>query len=114
MIKTIENISIVINSQLLMLTNKENNCSFHYNCKDNRFFFQDSNDNIIQNYGATISINFEVFNLTRVGQTINRNDGRVIACLSGGDIQELAEKTFYEKGQMRVYDFINLKFNIDL
>lgn len=114
MIKTVEDISITINADLLILRNKKNNCSFHYNCKDNRFFFQDSNDNIIQNYGATISINFQVFNLIHEGQTINRKDGRMIAYLSDKDIQELAEKTFYEKGQMRVYDFVNLKFNIDL
>jgi hypothetical protein len=38
----------------------------------------------------------------------------MIAYLSTIDVQELAENTFYEQGQTRVYDFINLKFNCDL
>ncbi|MBS7231186.1 hypothetical protein KHA90_09120 [Flavobacterium psychroterrae] len=105
MIKTVEDVSIVINADLLVLTNKKNKCQFHYNSKSKRFFFQDSNDNIIQNYGATISINFKVYNLTFLRQTINMTNGSMIAYLIDKDIQELAERTFYEERQIRIYDF---------
>ncbi|MBS7230198.1 hypothetical protein KHA90_04100 [Flavobacterium psychroterrae] len=114
MIKTVEEITIVMNNDLLILTNRKNKSYFRYNLKDKQLIFRDSNDNIIQNYSARISINFEVFYLTYEGQTINMSDGSMIAYLSYKDIQELAEKTFYEEGQKRVYDFVNLKFIIEL
>jgi hypothetical protein len=82
--------------------------------KKGSIIFHDSAGNIIQNCPSTIRINFEVFHLTTVGQIINRNNGNMIAYLSTSDVQELAENTFYEQGQTRVYDFINLKFNCDL
>jgi hypothetical protein len=114
MIKTIEGITIIINNNTLMLTNGKNRAHFRYDSKDVSVSFRDSNGNMVQNYGSTISINFEVFKLTHLGQTINMNDGSVIACLCDKDVQELAEKTFYEEKQMRIYDFMNLKFTVEL
>jgi hypothetical protein len=83
------------------------------NLKKESITFHDLVGNIIQNYSSTIRINFEVFHLTVVGQTININNGSMIAYLSTNDVQKLAENTFYEQGQTHVYDFINLKFNCD-
>ncbi|TRX34213.1 hypothetical protein FNW52_14365 [Flavobacterium sp. ZT3R18] len=114
MIKTVEETTIIINNNTLMLTNGKNRARFRYDSKDGSVSFSDSNGNMVQNYGSTISINFEVFKLTHLGQTINRNDGTMIACLRDKDIQELAEKTFFDEGQLRVYDFMNLKFTIEL
>lgn len=114
MVKIVEEVSIVINTHFLLLKNNKNKCYFRYNSRDNQFFFQDSIDNIIQNYSATISINSEIFNLSYQGDTINMSDGRIIAYLNYRDILDLAEKTFYEDDQKQVYDFTNLKFKIEL
>lgn len=104
----------MINNDTLILTNGKNRARFHYDSRDGSASFNDSNENRVQNYGSTISINFEVFELTHEGQVINLNDGSMIAYLSDKDVQELAAKTFYEEGQMRIYDFMNLKFTIEL
>ncbi|MCV9926619.1 hypothetical protein OIU83_03110 [Flavobacterium sp. LS1R49] len=114
MVKTVVEINIILNTNSLILINNKNKARFYYDLITQRMSFDDSNENKIQNYSATISINFEVFNLTHVGQTINRNDGSMIAYLRDKDIQELAEKTFYEDEQMHIYDFMNLKFTIKL
>jgi hypothetical protein len=52
--------------------------------------------------------------LTKIGETINFKDGTIMAYLSTKDLQELAEKTFYEDGQTRIYDFVNHKFIVEL
>ncbi|HEX8576733.1 MAG TPA: hypothetical protein VF677_10620 [Flavobacterium sp.] len=113
MYKTIDDISIFGNEYFFTLRNAKNDSHINLNLKDRRIVFYDFAGNIIQNSPSTISINFEVFHLTEIGQIINRNDGNIIAYLSTSDVQELAENTFYEQGQTRVYDFINLKFNCD-
>jgi hypothetical protein len=114
MIKTVEGITIIINNDSLMLTNNKNRAHFCYDSKDGSVRFDDSNGNIVQNHYSTISINSEVFKLTHEGQTINMKDGSMIAYLCDKDVQELAEKTFYKDGQMCIYDFMNLKFTIEL
>ncbi|GAA6765663.1 hypothetical protein AAFH68_15990 [Flavobacterium sp. CGRL1] len=114
MIKSVEGITIIINNDSLMLINDKNKARFHYDSNDISISFDDPNGNQVQNYGATISINFEVFKLTHLGQTINMDNGNMIAYLRDRDILELADKTFYEEEQKRIYDFINLKFLIEL
>lgn len=114
MTKSVEGITIIINNNSLMLINNQNEARFRYDSKDLFVSFNDPDGNQIQNYGSTISINFEVFKLTHLGQTINRSNGNIIACLCDKDVLELADKTFYKEGQKRIYDFINLKFLIEL
>ena len=111
--KTIDNINILGSEDFFTLINEKNDSHINLNLKDRRIVFHDFAGNIIQNSPSTIRINFEIFHLTKVGQIINRNNGNIIAYLSTVDVQELAENTFYEQGQTRVYDFINLKFNCD-
>lgn len=97
-----------------MLNKTKNKSYFRFNGESGTASFRDSNGNTIQNHPSTISINFEVFHLTEVGQTINTSNGNVIAYLSNKDVLELAEKTFYEEGQTRIYDFINHSFTVEL
>lgn len=114
MIKKIDGILIMGSLNYFVLNNSENQSYFNFNTESGSACFRDSNGNIIQNHSATIRINFDVFNLRELGQTINLRDGSVIAYLSSNDVMELAEKTFYEEGQTHIYDFINQKFIIDL
>jgi hypothetical protein len=55
-----------------------------------------------------------MFELSQIGETINFKDGKIIAYLSTKDVQELAQKTFYEEGQTRIYDFMNHEFTVEL
>jgi hypothetical protein len=114
MIKTIDNITIIGNEKSFSLENNLNQARANYNAENGIFHFSDPFGNLIQNNSCVILINFEEFKLTKLGQTINRDNGTIIAYLSSVDVQELAEKTFYEEGQNRVYDFINHKFNVSL
>jgi hypothetical protein len=114
MVKTIDGITIIGNVNFFTLNNSKNQSTFNFNAKSGSASFRDSIGNTIQNHPATISINFEVFKLTEVGQTINRSNGKVIAYLSSKDVQELAEKNFYEDGQTRIYDFMNQSFTVEL
>jgi hypothetical protein len=97
-----------------VLNNSKNQSTFRFDTESGNASFRDSIGNTIQNHSSTISIDFEVFHLTEVGQTINVGDGNVIAYLSNKDVQELAEKNFYEDGQTRIYDFINQSFTVEL
>lgn len=114
MIKTIDDITIIGVNRTFMLNNAKNKSYFRFNAESGNASFRDSIGNTIQNHPSTISINFEIFKLTEVGQTINRSNGNVIAYLSSKDVQELAEKNFYEDGQTRIYDFMNQSFNVEL
>ena len=111
MYKTIDEINISGNDNFFTLINNKNNAQITLSLDKGRITFNDSFGNTMQNYSSVISLNFEIFNLTEVGQTITRDNGNIIAYLSSNDVQELAEKTFYEYGQTRIYDFMNLKFN---
>jgi Tfp pilus assembly protein FimT len=114
MVKTTSEITIIDNEVTLMLHNKKNKGLYTRNKEQNRISFNDSNGNKAFNYSVTISVNFKVFELTKIGETINFKDGTIIAYLSRKDLQELAEKTFYEDGQTRIYDFVNHKFILEL
>lgn len=114
MVKTIDGITIVGEVNSFILNNSKNQSTFRFNAESGNTSFRDSIGNTIQNHSSTISIDFEVFHLTEVGQTINAGDGNVIAYLSSKDVQELAEKTFYEDGQTRIYDFMNQSFTVEL
>jgi hypothetical protein len=114
MIKTTSEITIIDNNVTLMLRNNKNGGLYTCNKGQNRISFNDSNGNKTFNYPVTISVNFKVFKLTEIGETINFKDGKIMAYLSTKDIQELAEETFYQEEQTRIYDFINQTFTIEL
>jgi Tfp pilus assembly protein FimT len=114
MVKTTAEITIIDNDLTLMLHNKKNRALYTRNKEQNRISFSDSNGNKTFNYVATARVNFKVFELTKIGETINFKDGRIIAYLSTKDIQDLAEKTFYDGGQTRIYDFMNHIFTVEL
>lgn len=113
MVKTTSEITIIDSEVTLMLHNKKNRALYTYNKEQNRISFNDSNGNKIFNYPVTISVNFKVFELTKIGEIISFKDGTIMAFLYTKDLQELAEKTFYEDGQTRIYDFVNHKFIVD-
>jgi hypothetical protein len=110
---TIDEIQIVEGKNCFVLFNLLSGALI--NChKDTGFInYTDSARNVMQNATSSIEINSEVFHFTKERQTISLNDGRLIAYLCTRDIQEIAEKTFYEDGQLRIYDFINQKFTIE-
>ncbi len=116
MIKTIDDITFMGDENSFMLSNIKNSAHFSFNAEKGTVSFQDPFENIVQNQPSTIRINSEIFKLEREGQIINlKNDTIItIAYLSGKDVEELAEKNFYEEGQIRIYDFINKQFNVSL
>jgi hypothetical protein len=65
-------------------------------------------------YPATITINLKAFKMNTIGQVLNSIDGTIFAYLSTSDVQELAENSFYEEGQTRVFDFMKLAFTVAL
>jgi hypothetical protein len=113
MIKTIDDITIMGSKDSFMLNNTKNRAHISFDAERNSIHFRDSFGNSMRNHPFTVAINLQVFKLTTLGQTISGTDGSVIAFLSTNDVQELAEKTFYEEGQTRIYDFINQKFTIE-
>ncbi|TRX32725.1 hypothetical protein FNW52_16335 [Flavobacterium sp. ZT3R18] len=114
MVKTTSEITIIDNALTLMLHNKKNRALYTCNKEQNRISFSDSNGNKTFNYSVTISVNFKVSELTEIGETINFKNGKIKAYLSTKDVQELAQKTFYEDGQTRIYDFMNHEFTVEL
>jgi hypothetical protein len=114
MIKTIDDITFMGNEASFTLSNSRNRAFISFIKEDESIHFRDSVGNTMLSYPATISINFEVFKLTTIGQTINSSDGTVNAYLSKRDVQELAENSFYEEGQTRVFDFMKLEFTVAL
>ncbi|MBZ4043089.1 hypothetical protein [Flavobacterium hibisci] len=114
MVKTISEITIIDNDLSLMLHNKKNGASYISNKEHKNISFTDAQANKAFNYPVTISVNSKVFELTEIGQNLNFKDGKIMAFLSTNDVQELAQKTFYEDGQTPIYDFINNKFTVEL
>jgi hypothetical protein len=114
MIKTIDDITFMGSEASFTLHNGKNNAFTSCNKEKGNIQFRDSVGNTMQNYGSTISINFEVFKLTAIGETIRSSDGTIIAYLSSNDVQELAHKTFYEEGQTQIFDFMSLVFTVEL
>jgi hypothetical protein len=114
MVKTIDDITIINNDDSFIFTNNKNGAHVNLNAKDGSISFRDSLGNSMLNHAATIRINFEVFKLTAIGDTISCSDGTISAYLSSNDVQELAENSFYEEGQTRIFDFMKLAFTVAL
>lgn len=113
MIKTTYEITIIDNDVTLLLHNKKNGGLYTYHKEQNRISFNDANGSKIYNYPQKISVNYKEFELIKKGEIINFKDDKIMAYLSTKEVQELAEKTFYEEGQTRIYDFSNQMFTIE-
>jgi hypothetical protein len=83
---------------------------FRFNPKENLTIYKDSFGNTMQNKFGVITVNDVNCKLTTVGDNIKFENGTSIVLLTTKDILEIAENTFYEKGQPQIYDFIELKF----
>jgi hypothetical protein len=103
-------IEIIIQHNALTLVNLISGAVFRYNSKENLTMYKDSFGNTMQNQFGTITVNNVDCKLTTVGDTIKFENGTSIVLLKTKDILEIAEKTFYEKGQPHIYDFIELNF----
>jgi hypothetical protein len=113
MIRSTYEITIIDNDVTLMLHNKKNGGLYTYHKEQNRISFNDANGNKIYNYPFTVLINSKEFELIVKGETINFKDDKIMTYLSTKEVQELVEKTFYEEGQTRIYDFSNQMFTIE-
>jgi hypothetical protein len=107
---TICDIEIITQHNALTLVNLISGAMFRFNQKENLTMYKDSFGNTMQNKFGTITINNVVCKLTTVGDNIKFENGTSIVLLTTKDILEIAERTFYEKGQPQIYDFIELKF----
>ena len=107
---TICDIEIITQHNSLTLINLINGAVFRFDAVENLTMYKDTFGNTMQNKFGIITINNVVCKLTTEGDNIKFEDGTTIALLFSKDIQEIAEKTFYEKGQPHIYDFIELNF----
>ena len=107
---TICDIEIITLENTLTMVNLINGAIFRFNSLENFTMYKDSFGNTMQNQFGTITINNVVCKLTTQGDNIKFENGTSIVLLTTKDILEIAERTFYEKGQPQIYDFIELKF----
>ena len=107
---TICDIEIITQHNALILVNLINGAMFRFNSIENFTMYIDTFGNTMQNKFGIITINNVVCKLTTQGDNIKFENGTSIVLLSTKDILEIAERTFYEKGQPHFYDFIKLKF----
>ncbi|MBS7230937.1 hypothetical protein KHA90_07860 [Flavobacterium psychroterrae] len=59
-------------------------------------------------YPRTIQINSKVFQLEKMGDEIKLSNGTRYIMMPIEQVQEIANKTFYDKGQFRTVDFLTL------
>ncbi|MEO8237643.1 MAG: hypothetical protein ABI576_06000 [Flavobacterium sp.] len=113
MLKTIDEISIINNKRYLVLTNNRNNGCFTHRLENGSIAFTEPSGNMIHNNPRIVSVDFEIINLTEIGQVKIAKSGHLVAYLSTEEVRQRAEKTFYEEGQLHVYDFINQTFTYE-
>jgi hypothetical protein len=115
MTKTIDAIKITDEKTFFTIFNTRSSAFFTIFKEEGHILFRDSFGNILQCGFCYIKTNENIeFELNEIGETIRDKNGTTIALLSQNDVLELAEQTFYEAGQTRIYDFINQRFKIDL
>lgn len=73
---------------------------------DGDISYTDSFGNYMTSSPRQIRINFEHFVLKQYGDEIRRSDGMRMVMLPKMEIQEIANKTFYEEGQFHAIDFL--------
>lgn len=79
MTKTTSEITIINGDLSLMLHNKKNGGLYTFNKELKRISFTDASGNKTFNSPVTISVNFKVFELAQIGETLNFKDGKIIA-----------------------------------
>ncbi|PAM93666.1 hypothetical protein B4N84_15400 [Flavobacterium sp. IR1] len=90
--------------------NRKNNASFMVNDSDD-VCYNDSVGNYMTSSPRYISINFEHFQLKNYGDAIRKSDGTRMIMMRKEDIQDIANKTFYDEGQVHVIDFLTFSVN---
>ena len=70
MYKIIDEINISGKEDFFTLNNTKNDAQVTISLEKGRITFNDSCGNTMQNYPSVTRINFEIFNLTEIGQTI--------------------------------------------
>ena len=75
--------------------------------------YKDPFGNSMANTARHIRINGKSFELNNYGQEIRLSDGTAILLLPKEDIQHLANKTFYDDGQLKIIDFLENKITAE-
>jgi hypothetical protein len=74
--------------------------------KDGDVFYDDPFGNYMTSSPRQIRVNFEHFVLNNNGDEIRKSDGTRMIMMPKKEIQEIANKTFYEDGQFHAIDFL--------
>lgn len=105
--KTVSGVDLVLNANggVWIYQNTKNKASFIVS-KDEDFFYEDPFGNYMSSSPRNIRINLEYFALKSYGDEIRRPDGTAMIMLCKEEIQEIANKTFYEEDQFHPVDFV--------
>ncbi|MDQ6471651.1 hypothetical protein RB619_13425 [Flavobacterium sp. LHD-80] len=105
--------TIKIIGDIIITQEKENIINF-FNKKNDAYFglygdgiqYTDPFGNTMLNHRTAISVDGKSYSLKKVCDEIRRKDGSIIILLTTKEIQEIANKTFYEEEQVRPVDFL--------
>jgi hypothetical protein len=104
-IKTISGITIIGNSnENYTFLNSKN--SAHFSIMKDNISYSDPFGNYMSSSSCSIRINSESFRLEKMGNAFKRYDGTMVIMIPKEQIQEIANKTFYEEGQFNAIDFL--------
>ena len=98
----------------IIITQEKDNIINFLNKKNNAYFslygdgiqYTDPFGNTILNHRAAILLDGKSYSLKKVCDEIRRKDGFIIILLTIKEIQEIANKTFYEDEQFRAVNFL--------
>jgi hypothetical protein len=103
--KTIHGITIMQGEgRPQMFCNHKNQAVYIIN--NDEVTYKDPFGNSMSNTSCHVRINGESFELNHHGEEIRLKNGTTIILLPKEDIQDLANKTFYDEGQFKVIDFL--------
>lgn len=104
-IRTISDVIIMgHNSPHCLYFNTKNKARFSIN--KSGFDYTDPFGNYMTSAATNIMINFKSFELNKMGDEIKKTDGTSLIMMPKEQIQEIANKTFYEEGQFHAIDFL--------
>ncbi|WP_431241973.1 hypothetical protein ACQ9BO_18755 [Flavobacterium sp. P21] len=106
--------TIKIIGDIIITQEKENIINF-LNKKNDAYFgvygdgilYIDPFGNSVINHRTAISVDGRSYSLKKKCDEIRRKDGSIIILLTTKEIQEIADRTFYEDNQVRPVDFLN-------
>jgi len=104
-IKRIGDIIIIQEATNIMsFQNKKNNA--YFGLYGDGIQYSDQFGNSMINHRAAILVDGKSYSLKKMRDEITRKDGSIIILLPTKEIQEIANKTFYEEGQFHAIDFL--------